>query len=102
MNLTMADGVEQYPVCCAFAATVGSPDDVMVVPSGQFGDLLLTDWAEAVLLLPQVKQLPPCFEIIGHFDIEPVLKVHLPGGIVRIRFTFELDVTFDRHIGCME
>lgn len=87
MNLTMAIWMKQHPVFSGIAAAVGSPNQVMVMPSSEFGDFLLADRAASVLFPPEVQQLPPTLEIVGHFDIESLLKVPLPGGIVRINLS---------------
>ena len=63
----MALWMEQRSVTQPIAATIDPPHNMMAMPSGQFGDLFLTDWAEPVLLPPKIKQLPPVFKIVGHF-----------------------------------
>jgi hypothetical protein len=68
MNFVMALWMEQKSVTQPIAATIDPPHHVMTVPSGQFGDLLLADGAEPVLLPPKIKQLPPAFKLVGHFQ----------------------------------
>ncbi len=60
--------MEEHPVVCRVAAAACPPNDVMVVPASEFGDFLVADRAEAVLFLPQAKQLAALPEIISHFD----------------------------------
>jgi hypothetical protein len=57
---------------------------MVAVPSCNFGDLLVADGAEAVLLFPKVAKPPPSFESGIHPHIETFLKVLLPGWIVGI------------------
>src|SRR5215510_7496770 len=66
MDLPVTMGMQEHTVGCPIAASMGSPDAVMVVPSRQSGDLLVADRAEPVLLLPQVQQLPSAFEVVCH------------------------------------
>jgi hypothetical protein len=40
MNLPVTVGMQEYPIVCRITATMGPPDDVMVVPSRQLGNLL--------------------------------------------------------------
>jgi hypothetical protein len=94
--------MKQYPVFCGIAAAVGSPNQVMVVPSSELGDFLLADRAAPALFPPEVQQLPPPFKIVGHFDIEALFKVPLPGGSLRSSFAFYGDGVFDGHIGRVE
>ncbi len=55
MGLLMTRGMKQNAVLCRVWSTFGSPEDVMALPASDRGDLLVTDRAEAVLLLPEVK-----------------------------------------------
>ena len=74
----------------------------MVVPPGKFGDFLVADWTNTVLFLPQVKQLPPTFEILFHFQIEPLFKVGFPSGVIGVCCPFDFDVPFNSHPGDVE
>jgi hypothetical protein len=49
--------VKKNPVFCLVAAAFGSFHEVVIVPPGLWGDLLVADWTETVLFLPQIKQL---------------------------------------------
>ena len=62
----MAVGMQEHTVVCRIAASMSPPDEVMVVPSRQSGDLLVADRAETVLLFPQVQQLPSALEVVCH------------------------------------
>ena len=66
MNLPVTVGMQEYPVVCRIPAPMGPPDDVMVMPSRQLGNLLMAKGAETFLLFPQVQQLPPAFEVVCH------------------------------------
>jgi hypothetical protein len=80
----MAGGVQEHTVLRAVAASMGTPDDVMVVPSRQARDLLVTDRAEAALFLPQMQELPSPHEGMGHLDAEALLEVDLPRRVIGI------------------
>jgi len=62
----MTVGMQEHPVVRRIAATVGPPDDMMVMPSRQPGNFLVTARAEPVLVFPEVQQLPSSFEIVCH------------------------------------
>ncbi len=99
MNFVMALWMEQQSVTQPIAATIDPPHNVMAMPSRQFGDLLLTNWAEPALLPPKIKQLSPAFKIVGHFQSQPMLKVRFPLRVIWVCFTFDFDVALDRDVG---
>jgi hypothetical protein len=68
----------------------------MVVPSREFGDFLVADWAETRLFFPQAKQLPSPLEVIDHFHAEVFLKVEFPGRVIGVGFAFDFDPPGDR------
>jgi hypothetical protein len=68
VDLVVAGRVEEHTVVDRLVAAMGSPNDMMVVPAGEFGDFLVANRAETVLFLPQVKQLAALSEIMGHFE----------------------------------
>ena len=51
----------------------------MAVPSGDLGDLLVTDRTEAVLLFPQVTEPAPPFQSGLHIHVETFFKIRFPG-----------------------
>jgi hypothetical protein len=55
---------------------------VVTVPAGALGDLLLADWTETGLLLPQVQKPSFSFECGGHMQIKSFLEVGFPARIV--------------------
>lgn len=73
MNLSVAIGMKKNPVFCLVAAAFGSFHEVMIVPTGLWGDLLIADWTETVLLLPQMKQLSFACEGCVHLSAETLL-----------------------------
>ena len=75
---------------------------MMAVPSCQFGDFSVAEWAEATLLFPEMEQLPFPFQVVCHFHIETLFKVGLPCGIVRVGCTLDFDVSFDGDTFCLE
>ena len=66
MHLPVTVGVQEYTVGCRITAPMCPPDEVMVVPSRQSGELLVADRAETVLLFPQIQQLPSACEVVCH------------------------------------
>lgn len=94
--------MQEHPVVRRIAATVGPPDDVMVMPSRQSGHLLVTKRAETVLLFPEVQQLPSSFEIVCHLHAQAFLEVHFPLGVIRICRASDLYLPLHRHISCAQ
>jgi len=74
----------------------------MVRPSRRFGDLLLTYWAETILVFPEGKNFPSSQEGIRHLDPKTLLKIRLPRRVVGIGFRFDLRMSLDRHVCCAE
>ncbi len=98
MNLTMALGMKQHPVVGMIATAVGSPDDMMVMPSSQLGNFLLAYRTQPILFLPELEKLPTPFEVVSHFDTESAFKIQLPVRIVGIGLTSDFDMAFDGHL----
>src|SRR5712692_2851950 len=98
----MTIGVEEHTVICLLSAAFTSPDDMMAVPSCQFGDFPGAERAEATLLFPEMEQLSFPFEVVCHFHIETLFKVGLPFGIVRICRILDFDVPLDGDTLCLE
>jgi hypothetical protein len=73
MNLSVAIGMEKNPVFCLITAAFGSFHDVVIMPTGLWGDLLVADWTSTVLFLPQVKQLSFSCEGCVHLSAETLL-----------------------------
>ena len=84
--------MQEHPIVRRIAATVGSPDGVMVMPSRQSGHFLVTKRAETVLLVPEGQQLPSSFEIVCHLHAQAFLEVHFPLGVVRVCCAFDFDM----------
>ena len=96
----MAIGVQEDTVLCCIPAPMRPPDHVMVVPSGESGDLLVANRTETVLLLPQVEQLPSAFEGVCHLHAEAFFEVHFPLGVIRVRCPLNLDMPLNGHVPC--
>lgn len=62
----MAIGVEQHAVLSSICPSIYPLYDMVVVPSRQFGNLLVADWTEAVLLFPEGDELPLSFQVVHH------------------------------------
>jgi len=87
--------VQQDTIVHVVWASQGTPDDVMVVPSSDLGDFLVTDGADALLLFPQVQQLSSPLQGMHHFDPKALFKVDFPLGVIRVGVAFDFDVPFD-------
>src|SRR5713226_5899975 len=90
MDLPVAVGVQEDTVVCGIPATMRPPDHVMVVPSGESGDLLVAHRTETVLVFPPVQQLPATFEGVRHLHAEAFFAIPCPLGVIRVccAFTF--------------
>ena len=71
----------------------------MAMPSCEGGDLLVADRTEAMLFSPEMEQLSSAFQLAGHLDSQTLLKVLLPGGVIRIGFPMNFDVALDLDLG---
>ncbi len=71
---------------------------MVVMPSCECGDLLLTDRTETVLLFPEGNQLPFPLEIVYHLHAEAFFKVLFPSGIVGVCFSLDFHMPFDRDV----
>ena len=69
------------------------------MPTREFGDFLVADRTETVLFLPQIKQLLPTLQVLGHFQGEALFKVDFPGRIVGVGCCFDFGVPYDRYTG---
>ena len=92
----MTIGVQQNPIVGCIFPSVHSPHNMVVMPSCELGDLLLTDRTETFLLFPEGDQLPFPLEIVYHLDAEAFFKVLFPSGIVWVRFSLDFCVSLDR------
>ena len=97
MDLGMAGGMEQDPILRPVRTTMRPPHEVMALPAGQLGETLVADHAEAVLFLPQAKDLPSSLQMLSHTDAQTSFKVRLPLGIIRIGLAFDFRVPTNRH-----
>jgi hypothetical protein len=96
----MTGGTEEHPVVCRITASVGPPDDVMVVPARQSGDLLMADRAKTLLVFPEVQQLPSALQVVCHLHAYAFFEVHFPLVIVRVCRPFDLHMPLDWHVSC--
>ena len=81
MDLPVTVGMQEYPVVCRIAATVGPPDGMMVMPSRESGNFLVTQRAETVLVFPEVQQLPSSFEVVCHLHAQAFLEGPTGGNV---------------------
>lgn len=65
------------------------------MPSRQFGDLLIAERTETLLLFPEVEEFPFSFEGVHHLHAKALLEVHFPFGIIRISSALDFDVSLN-------
>ena len=94
----MTVGVKQDPIVGGILPSVHPPHKMMIVPSCEFGDLLLADRANSFLFFPEGDQLPFPFKIVYHLHAKAFFKIHFPSGIVGICFSLDFHMSFDRDI----
>ena len=100
MNLPVTVGMQEDPVGRRITASIGPPDDMMVVPARQSGDLLMANGAETLLLCPQGQQLLSTFEGVCHLHAYAFLAGHFPLRVVGVRRPCDLHMPLDRHVPC--
>ena len=73
------------------------------MPSRNPGDLLVTDWTEAILFLPEVTEPPFPFQSSFHLHVEAFFKIRFPGRVVGIGLCTDLRMPLnaDRR-GCQQ
>src|SRR6266446_5876252 len=100
MQLHMAGGMQKHPVGCMMCASFALPDNVMVMPSCDLGDLLSAHRTYPVLFFPQMPQLPSSRQVVCHFDAEALFKVHFPGRVKGVGFSLDGGMPLNFHVGC--
>src|SRR6266481_689172 len=99
MDLLVAGRMHEHAVLNRVFATVSSPHDVVVVPPRHRGDLLVADRTDTALILPEQTQSPSAHQGPGHLHAQAFLEVRFPTGVVRIGFSFDFGMPFDRYAG---
>src|SRR5689334_14581094 len=99
MNLSMAIWVKQYAVFLPISPSIYPSDDMVIVPPGQLGNLLVADGTKPALLFPKVDELSFPFQVVYHLNAQAFFKVHFPCGVVWVRIPFDFPVPFNWH--CM-
>ncbi len=64
----------------------------MVVPSSQFGNLLVTDGTDAILFFPKANELASTMEGSYHLQTETVFEVGFPGWVEWVGISFDFVV----------
>jgi hypothetical protein len=95
VKLPVAVGMEQHAVGNAVRPALSSPNQVVAVPAREFGDFLLTQRTDTVLLFPETGEHPPSPQGVAHLHPEAFLEVRFPGGIIRVRFFSDFNVPSD-------
>ena len=76
--------MKQDTIFLCITASLTPPNDMVAVPPRQFGDFLVAEWTEAILLFPEEEQLLFPFEVVCHFHIETLFKVGLPFWVIGV------------------
>jgi hypothetical protein len=76
----MASGMEKNPVVSPITTAVSLPNNVVVMPTREFGDFLVADRTYSILFFPEAQELPPLSEIISHLEAKSLLKIDFPGS----------------------
>ena len=98
----MTIGMQQHAVLGSVAAAERSPNDVMVMPSRQFGDLLVADRTEPVLRFPQMEQPPSSSQVLCHLHAQAFLEVEFPSWVLRVGCALDFTVPPDGYPGGLE
>jgi hypothetical protein len=101
MDLTVAFRMEKNSVLGPIAAPVSSPNQVMVVPSCEFGDFLVANGAKTVLFFPEAEELSPLSEVVCHLEAQAFLKVGFPSRVIGIGRPFDFPVSLNGGLGCL-
>jgi len=67
----------------------------MKAPAGDPGDFGMTQCAESVLLIPEIAKRAGTPKRVQHMSPFAFFEVGFIGGIVRVRFALDLDLSFD-------
>jgi hypothetical protein len=76
---------------------VCAPHHMMAMPAAQLGHALVADRTQAVLLLPQAKQLPSTLQIASHTHVLTGFKVRLPLRSIWIGLPLDFRMPTNRH-----
>src|SRR5882762_1846530 len=95
MHLFVAIGMKQDSVFYRVFPSIYPPNDMVVIPPCHFGDFLLANWADTLLLFPEIEQRPSSFESFFHFYPKSVLKVDFPFGVIWIGLAFNRHMSLD-------
>lgn len=75
---------------------------MVVVPPSEFGDLLMAERTETVLLFPEREKLPFPLEVVYHFHVETLFKVHFPCWVIWVSLALNFHVPRDKEAFCLE
>ena len=67
----------------------------MKTPACDPGDFCITQRAESTLFIPEIAKSAGTPKRVQHVSPFAFFEVGFIGGIVRVRFAFDLDVSFD-------
>jgi hypothetical protein len=93
MNLSVTVGMKQDQIVQSVVSAQATPKKVVDVPTLGQRQRLTADQTFAVLLQPKVTCRPPARQGAGHLSCQALLKIQLPGRIVRIRRPLDLHMS---------
>jgi len=93
-----ATQVIDFKINCRVCSAISQLYDVATVPRRIFGNGLMTDRAQAVLLSPDSIHLRSTLRRFEHFLAPAELEILIPIRVMRIGCGFDLDMPHDRRI----
>lgn len=91
----MTVGVQQHLIVKGVLSPVYPPNEVMAMPPGFAGNLLLTERTKTLLGLPEVEQLSFASEVIHGLGVQSLFKVGFPLGVIGIGLFFDFGMVRD-------
>src|SRR6516165_4644833 len=87
-------------VLCMIRSSHRFVDDVVVVPTGYFGQWLGTVGADAPLFLPQIRQCLASLQGWRYFSTVALCKIRIPVRIIGVARPLDLHLALDGDGGC--
>src|SRR5262245_41623340 len=98
MHRSVTIGMQQDPVLTGLRSPFGSPDEVVALPPGLLGDLLLALWTATVLFEPEGQQRPSALQVLDHLQVQSLLEILFPRWVIRVGSFADFDMPFDRRV----
>ena len=102
MNLPVTVRMNKGTVLCMIRSSHRFVDDVVVVPTGYFGQWLVTVGADAPLFLPQIRQCLASLQGWRYLYAVALFKIRFPFRIIGVARPLDLHLALDGDGGCLE